>query len=159
MAGDDRQHTDEMVKIISFRAGEQEFCVDIMAIKEIRGWAPPTPLPHAPSHVSGLINLRGLVIPVIDIGMRLGLPATEPSERTAIIVTEVGTKLIGLMVEKVSDMLSISRAEIQPVPDVSEGFDRQFADGVIALQSGMVCMLSLSSIFRDLDCSELGEAA
>lgn len=159
MQNGEKQQSEDMVKIISFRAGEQEFCVDIMAIKEIRGWAPPTPLPHAPAYVSGLINLRGLVIPVIDIGMRLGLPATEPSERTAIIVTEVGSKLIGLMVEKVSDMLSISKAEIQPVPDVSDSFDRQFADGVIALQNGMVCLLSLQAIFRDLNRNEMADAA
>lgn len=156
---DERQKSEEMVKIISFRAGEQEFSIEIMAIKEIRGWAEPTPLPHAPDYVAGLINLRGLVIPVIDIGLRLGLSATEPSERTAIIVTEVGSKLIGLLVEKVSDMLTVAKSDIQPVPDVSESFDKAFAQGIIALPQGMVCMLSLPAIFKDLDRQRMDEAA
>src|SRR5690606_6972554 len=68
------------LEIVSFHLGEQEFCIDIMAIREIRGWAPVTPMPHTPPYVLGLINLRGAVIPVIDMACRLGMKMTEPSE-------------------------------------------------------------------------------
>lgn len=94
------------LEIVSFHLGEQEFCIDIMAIREIRGWAPVTPMPHTPPYVLGLINLRGAVIPVIDMACRLGMKMTEPSERSAIIVTDINGKLVGLLVEQVSDMMT-----------------------------------------------------
>src|SRR6218665_689847 len=85
------------LEIVSFHLGDQEFCIDIMAIREIRGWAPVTPMPHTPPYVLGLINLRGAVIPVIDMACRLGMKMTEPSERSAIIVTDIGGKVVGLL--------------------------------------------------------------
>ena len=79
------------LEIISFFLGEQVFSVNIMSVREIRGWAPATPLAHAPSHVLGVINLRGTVIPVIDMALRLGLEAIDPTERSAIIVASCFT--------------------------------------------------------------------
>ena len=89
------KQTGAYLEIVSFHLGEQEFCIDIMAIREIRGWAPVTPMPHTPPYVLGLINLRGAVIPVIDMACRLGMKMTEPSERSAIIVTDIAGKLVG----------------------------------------------------------------
>jgi purine-binding chemotaxis protein CheW len=77
------------LEIISFFLGDQVFSVNIMAVREIRGWAPATPLAHAPAHVMGVINLRGTVIPVIDMALRLGLEAIKPTERSAIIVASI----------------------------------------------------------------------
>lgn len=102
------------LEIVSFHLADQEFCIDIMAIREIRGWAPVTPMPHTPPYVLGLINLRGAVIPVIDMACRLGMKMTEPSERSAIIVTDIAGKLVGLLVEQVSDMMSIRAEDLQP---------------------------------------------
>ena len=87
----------ETLEIIAFRLHDQEFCVKTTTIREIRGWAPVTPMPHTPRYVLGLINLRGAVIPVIDMACRLGMPMTEPSERSAIIVTDIKGKLVGLL--------------------------------------------------------------
>jgi purine-binding chemotaxis protein CheW len=106
------------LEIVSFHLGEQEFCIDIMVIREIRGWAPVTPMPHTPPYVLGLINLRGAVIPVIDMACRLGMKMTEPSERAAIIVTDIAGKLVGLLVEQVSDMMTIKSEELQQAPEI-----------------------------------------
>jgi purine-binding chemotaxis protein CheW len=104
------------LEIISFFLGEQVFSVNIMAVREIRGWAPATPLAHAPSHVLGVINLRGTVIPVIDMALRLGLAAIEPTERSAIIVTGIRDQLVGLLVDNVSDMVTVTEDEISRFP-------------------------------------------
>ena len=93
-------------ELISFRIGAQEFCVDIMAVREIRGWTPATPLPQAPSYVRGVINLRGAVLPIVDLSARLGLGDTEPSVRNVIIVVRIGTRLVGLLVDAVSEILT-----------------------------------------------------
>lgn len=140
---------DVLLEIVSFNLGEQEFCIDIMAIREIRGWAPVTPMPHTPPYVLGLINLRGAVIPVIDMACRLGMKMTEPSERSAIIVTDIGGKLVGLLVEQVSDMMSIDADDLQPAPEIIPEAQRAFCRGLVALEKQMICFLNLDTILAD----------
>ena len=82
-------------ELISFRIGEQEFCVDIMAVREIRGWTPATPVPHSPRFVRGVINLRGAVLPVIDLADRLGLGTAVETARHVIIVVQIGSRIVG----------------------------------------------------------------
>jgi len=135
------------VEIISFHLGKQIFCVNIMAVREIRGWAPSTALPHQPAHVLGVINLRGSVIPVIDMAARLGLPAIEPTERSAIIVAEIRNKLVGLLVENVSDMITVDLDQIQPTPDVLPQIERELTRGVVPVESQLICLLDLDALF------------
>ena len=91
-------------ELVSFRAGDQEYCVDIIAVREIRGWTPCTTLPQSPAYVCGVINLRGAVLPIIDFNARLGRGPTVPSARNVIIVTHIGARLVGLLVDAVSDI-------------------------------------------------------
>src|SRR5262245_43928106 len=95
-------------ELISFRIGKQEFCVDVMTVREIRGWTPTTPLPHAPQYVRGVINLRGVVLPVIDLGGRLGLQMAEPTARHVIIVARIAGQIVGLLVDAVCDILTVA---------------------------------------------------
>jgi purine-binding chemotaxis protein CheW len=143
------------LEIVSFHLGDQEFCIDIMAIREIRGWAPVTPMPHTPPYVLGLINLRGAVIPVIDMACRLGMKMTEPSERSAIIVTDIAGKLVGLLVEQVSDMMTIKSEDLQPAPEIIPEAQRAFCRGIVALEKTMVCFLNLDTVIAE----QLAQAA
>src|SRR6478752_8151648 len=86
-------------EFVAFRVGAQEFCIDIMGVREIRGWTPATPLPHAPVYVRGVINLRGAVLPIVDLAMRFGLGLTEPTPRSVIIVVQVHQQVVGLLVD------------------------------------------------------------
>jgi len=140
-----------MLEIIAFHLGDQQFCIKTTAIREIRGWAAATPLPHSPPHVLGMINLRGSVIPVIDLAARLGVHSATDTSRSAIVVAEVGTNIVGLVVDRVSDILSISSKLIQPVPDLGTAFDPNFSRGIIPLEQGMVCFLNLDHFFANLD--------
>ncbi|WP_422372377.1 chemotaxis protein CheW [Hoeflea sp.] len=137
------------LEIISFHLGEQVFCVNIMAVREIRGWAPSTTLPHTPPHVLGVINLRGSVIPVIDMAIRLGLKPIEPTERSAIIVTNIAGKLVGLLVENVSDMITVNEADLQPAPDVLPAAERALTKAIIPVDKQMICYLDLDALFAD----------
>src|SRR4051812_24315234 len=89
-------------ELISFRIGDQEFCVDIMEVREIRGWTPATALPKAPAFVRGVITLRGAVLPIVALGARLGLGTAEPTARHVIIVAQVQNQVVGLLVDAVS---------------------------------------------------------
>jgi purine-binding chemotaxis protein CheW len=139
------------LEIISFHLGEQVFCVNIMAVREIRGWAPSTTLPHTPPHVLGVINLRGSVIPVIDMAIRLGLKPIEPTERSAIIVTNIAGKLVGLLVENVSDMITVNESELQPAPDVLPAAERALTKAIIPVDKQMICYLDLDTLFADTE--------
>ena len=133
-------------ELIAFRIGEQEFCVDIMAVREIRGWAPVTPLPHSPSFLRGVLNLRGAVLPIVDLAARLGLPPAEPSARHVIIVAQVNGQVIGLLVEAVSDILTVGDGTIQPPPEVASGRVRTFVQGLLAIEGRMVSLISLDRV-------------
>ncbi len=135
------------VDIIAFRLHDQEFCVQTTTIREIRGWAPCTPIPHAPRSVLGVMNLRGSVIPIIDLANKLGMPSTEGNERCAIVVAEVHDAVIGLVVDRVSDILTVQGDQIQPVPAIARVYGSRYAEGVITQGASMICFLNLSRIF------------
>lgn len=141
----------DTLEIIAFHLGDQQFCIKTTSIREIRGWAAATPLPHAPPHVLGVMNLRGSVIPVIDLAAKLGLRGSVCTDRSAIVVAELGKAVIGLVVDRVSDILTVGGDRMQPVPNFGTAFDPTFAHGIIPLDHGMVCFLNLSSMFTGLE--------
>ncbi|NLR98939.1 chemotaxis protein CheW [Rhizobium sp. P38BS-XIX] len=136
-------------ELIAFRIGDQEFCVDVMLVREIRGWTPATVMPHAPGYMLGVINLRGAVLPIIDLSCRLGMKRAEPTARHVIIVAQVNQKVVGLLVDAVSDILTITDDIIQPTPEVSSGHERQFARGIIAIDRRMICLIELEALFPE----------
>ena len=138
-------------ELISFRIGEQEFCVDIMAVREIRGWTPATPLPQSPPFISGVINLRGAVLPIMDLAARLGFPTAVTSARSVIIVVKVGERMIGLLVDAVSDILMITDDMVQVAPDVACDRVRSFVRGLISLDGRMISLIALDRLLPELD--------
>lgn len=137
---------DAEVEMIAFRIGDQEFCIDIMSVREIRGWTPATPLPHAPPFVKGVINLRGAVLPILDLSERLGLGEVQASSRHVIIVAKVDGHLVGLLVDAVCDILTVSEQALQPTPDVACDTVKSFVKGLLALDERMVSLISLDKV-------------
>lgn len=146
-------------ELIAFRIGEQEFCVNIMSVREIRGWTQATPMPHAPAYVLGVINLRGAVLPIVDLSARLGMKDAEPSARHVIIVAQVKNRVVGLLVEAVSDILTITEENIQPVPEISSDLEKQYARGILAIDKRMICMIELDALFPEKVLDKESEAA
>ncbi|MDX2202661.1 MAG: chemotaxis protein CheW [Hyphomicrobiaceae bacterium] len=141
--------TSSSQELIAFRIGDQEFCVDVMSIREIRGWTVATPLPAAPSFVRGVINLRGTVLPILDLGARLGFPTAEPTARHAIIVAQIGTQVVGLLVEGVSDIFTVSEDTIQPTPDIASDQAKRFVRGVIPMEGRLISVISIASVLPE----------
>jgi purine-binding chemotaxis protein CheW len=138
-------------ELIAFRIGEQEFCVNIMSVREIRGWTPATAMPHSPSYVKGVINLRGAVLPIIDLSARLGMKPAVPSVRHVIIVAHVNRQVVGLLVDAVSDILTVTDELVQPTPEISSDLQRQFARGILAIDKRMICLIELESLFPEAE--------
>jgi purine-binding chemotaxis protein CheW len=132
--------------MITFLVGAQEFCIDVMSVREIRVWTPATPIAHAPSYVAGVINLRGTVLPIIDFAARLGFPPAEPTTRHAILVAQIGEQTVGLLVEGVSEILTITEDLIQPTPDVASEIAREFVSGIVATQNRMISLVALGGL-------------
>ncbi len=110
---------DSTVEILSFQLAGQEYGIDVMQVREIRGWSRATPLPHAPTYVRGVINLRGTVLPVIDLAERLGLAPLAAGDRAVVIVIEDKGQITGLLVEAVSDILIVDTGALQVPPALS----------------------------------------
>ncbi|GAA0564891.1 chemotaxis protein CheW [Rhizomicrobium electricum] len=129
---------------ITFIANGQEFAANIMAIREIRGWTDTTPLPHVPDYVRGVINLRGIVLPVVDLKARLGLGMTEATAKHVIIVVADGSRTTGILVDAVSDIITVSNADVQPPPDVMQCGNDGHIDGIAVIDGRMVTLLAIS---------------
>jgi purine-binding chemotaxis protein CheW len=146
-------------QLITFQIGEQFLGVDIMAIREIRAWTPTTMLPHVPSHVRGVVNLRGTVLPVIDLSARLGWGITDPTARHVIIVVRIGEHLQGLIVDAVNDIVTIDTASLQPPPNVSGCDATSYLEGIASVEDRMVMILALNHLSLDFSALDLPEAA
>lgn len=150
----DTDFRSDSLELISFHIEDQEFCLDIMAVREIRGWTAATSLPHSPDYVRGVINLRGAVLPIIDLKTRLGLGVAEPSARSVIIVVHIGKRLVGLLVDGVSEILAADRASIQPTPNVGCDTVSKFVRGIIAMEGRMISLIGLDEILPEEETAE-----
>ena len=149
MADETTAPSPERRELISFRVGDQEYCVNIMAVREIRGWSPATSLPQSPSYMRGVINLRGAVLPIMDLAARIGMPMVEPTVRSVFIVVQAGDRTVGLLVDAVSDILSINDDMVQPTPDVACDAVRSFVRGIISIEGRMISEISLDRILPE----------
>ncbi|NNE89892.1 MAG: purine-binding chemotaxis protein CheW [Silicimonas sp.] len=144
--GSDDGTTADASEYLSFRIAENEYSVDITSVKEIRGWTRTTSLPHSPDFVRGVINLRGTVLPVIDLALRLGFEMTEPEDRNVIIVVDIGERVMGLRVDAVSDILSFEPDQLQLPPDITSSSNTQFVKALTVLDDRMVKILDLEAV-------------
>jgi purine-binding chemotaxis protein CheW len=134
------------IEVISFEIGGQEFCIDIRAVREIRGWTPATPLPNAPAAVLGVINLRGVIMPVIDLRRRLGLGATEPTPRHVIVVIHHAARTFGLLVDGVQEHFRFDAAQLQPPPDIGGGEDFGIMDAILPWEGRLITRLVVPAL-------------
>jgi purine-binding chemotaxis protein CheW len=138
----------EDLQILSFEVGTQTYCVPVGTVREIRGVTPATPLPDAPPYVRGVINLRGQVMPVIDLSERLGKGVAQDSARQVIIVVEHHDDVAGLLVDAVCDSFIVSAAAISPPPPLGEEAS-PLVSAVIATETAMVVLLAVDAILPE----------
>ena len=130
-------------ELLTFRLADQEYALDIMSVREIRGWTHATPLPHAPQYMKGVINLRGTVLPVMDLASRLGLPEREQNDRNVIIVVKHEDVMTGLLVDAVSDIVSVTGEDLQPPPELSSTSAEGVISALTLIEERMIRVLNL----------------
>jgi purine-binding chemotaxis protein CheW len=134
-------------QFITFTLDAQEYGVDIMVVREIKGWTETTTIPNSPRHVRGVINLRGIIVPIFDLRARFGMGMTEPTRMHVVVIVHTGGRTVGLLVDAVSDIITVTPGEIRPVPDMGIAGDDRFLDGLVALDARMVTLVSLDGLF------------
>ena len=136
----------DLRQFVSFVVGEQHYCVDIMAVREIKAWTGTTVLPNSPAHIRGVINLRGAIVPVIDLRKRFGQELTEPTPAHVVVIVAVGDVQNGLLVDGVSDIVTVNKKDIAPIPSM-EGEDKNpYFQGLITGQEKLVAVISLDQL-------------
>ncbi|WP_370272311.1 chemotaxis protein CheW [Pseudooceanicola nitratireducens] len=133
-------------ELLTFRVADQEYSLDIMSVREIRGWTRTTPMPHAPEFMRGVINLRGTVLPVMDLARRLNLPTRETSDRNVIIVVKINGTLTGLLVDAVSDIVAMTEDDLQPPPELSSDPHMSVVRALTVIYDRMIRVLDLSAV-------------
>ncbi len=141
--------TEELLQLVGFKIGEEEFAVDILRVQEIIKMIMMTKVPNTPEYVKGVINLRGRIIPVIDLRKRLGLKEKEADQNSRIIVVEIEENTIGFIVDEVSEVLRIPQSIIEPPPSMVGDVNANFITAVAKLENRLLILLDLEKILVD----------
>lgn len=145
----------EVTKYLVFQLGSEEYGVELTQIQEIKAWETVTPVPNQPAHVLGLTNLRGLIVPVVDLRLRFGVGEAGYHERTAVIMFRINDRVAGAVVDSVADVVGLGEDQIEPAPESSSGIRAQYLVGIASVEGRMVALVDAE---RLLASPEMGIA-
>ncbi|HBE71185.1 MAG TPA: chemotaxis protein CheW [Planctomycetaceae bacterium] len=133
-------------QFLTFTLQEEEFGIEILRVQEIKGLARITPIPNMPNYIRGVMNLRGTVVPIVDLRARFSMPEASYNQFTVIIVVTIGEKVTGLVVDAVSDVLNVSDENIEPPPDMGSGSDTAFMAGIAKSGERLITLLNMEEL-------------
>ena len=139
------------MQFVSFAIGDDQYGVDIMSVREIRGWSEVTCLPRQPDYMRGVVNLRGIIVPIIDLRCRLGQGLTEATAMHIVIIVQIGERHVGLLADRVLDIVSINTADLQPVPNIGQDGEAAFLSGLASIEAGMIALVDLPNLLSAED--------
>ena len=135
---------------LTFLLGDEEYAVDILSVQEIKSWGPVTPVPQSPAYMLGVINLRGAIVPIVDLRRRFDLPPQEVQPTTAVVIvsadSDEGKKVVGLVVDRVSEVYHLAMDQIQASADISAEIDATFIQGLAKMEEKLVILLNLPKV-------------
>jgi purine-binding chemotaxis protein CheW len=138
----------DMLQFITFRVNEQEYGVDIMSVKEIKGWVNTTILPNTPLYMRGVINLRGAIVPILDLRCRFGVGLTAATKSHVVMIVTVLERTVGILVDAVSDIITISNDDIRSIPSIDvNDHNETILKGIVNFDDHMVALLDLNHVF------------
>jgi purine-binding chemotaxis protein CheW len=143
---------------LTVNLANEEYGIDILAVREIRGWTPVTRIPQAPHYVLGVLNLRGAIVPVLDMRLRFGLAREEYDATTVTVIITVAGRLFGVVVDAVSDVLDVAGDAIRPVPDMGTTVDTEYLKGLTSIVERMVLLLDVDKLLQPQDAQMLDAA-
>ncbi len=146
-------------QFLTFALGQEEYGVEILKIQEIKGFAAITPLPNTPAYVKGVLNLRGTIVPIVDLRKKFHLPEVAYDQFTVIVVVQVQGKTLGFVVDAVRDVLTVTGADIQPTPDLHGQVDTAFLNGLAKAGEKLVILLDIDKVLTTAEMAAAAEVA
>ena len=156
---DTKKENKELLQLVSFKIGDEEFGVDILSVQEINRMSQITKVPNTSDFIEGVINLRGRVIPVMDLRVKLGMPRKEHGKNTRIVVVELRGQTIGFIVDEVSEVLRISKDITEAPPEMVGGMNSDYITSIGKLEDRLLILLDLEKIVSSSDLNKLKKAA
>lgn len=148
---------------LTFILAGEEYGVDILCVQEIRGWDSATPIPNAPPHIKGVINLRGTIVPIVDLRLCFGLDSVQYSPLTVVIVLRVesgqSSRIMGIVVDAVSDVYTLAAGQLKSAPDLGASIDTSYIRGLASIGEKMVILLEINSLLNLDDLPSLAEVS
>ncbi len=148
-------------KYLSFHVGPEEFAIGVLGVREIMGMQDVTAVPHTPNYVKGIINLRGKVVPVVDLRLKFGMPAAEYTARTCIVVVDLpgegGSVLMGVIVDSVSEVVNLASGEIENAPDFGEEVNIPYLIGIAKSKGTVKLLLNIEKVLTTSELTDLGK--
>ncbi len=144
---------------LSFVLGEAQYGIDILKVQEIRTYEPPTRIANTPAFIKGVINLRGNIVPIIDLRVKFGLPEQRYDTQTVVIVLNVAKRTIGVVVDGVSDVLAVPASEIKPPPELSGALDTQYLLGLATVGGQMLIIIDIEKLLSSREMAIMDGAA
>ena len=155
---EDKQATASPLQQLTFSLAGEEYGVDILAVREIRSWSRVTRIPQTPDYVLGVLNLRGAIVPIMDLRLRFGLERESYDDSTVMIIVAIAERLFGIVVDAVSDVVDIEQSAIKPVPDMGTVVDTRYLKGLATHVERMVMLLDVEKLMRPEDVETLDAA-
>jgi purine-binding chemotaxis protein CheW len=142
----------ESRELLTFTLGQEEYGIDILKVQEIRGYETPTSIANAPPFIKGVINLRGVIVPILDLRVKFQLPDIRYDEFTVVIILNVASRVVGVVVDSVSEVLSLDAEAIRPTPEfASTAFDTKYITGLAQVEDSMLIMLDIEKLLTGAD--------
>ena len=133
-------------EFLTFRLGAEEYGIDILRVQEIRSYEVPTRIANAPAFIKGVVNLRGVIVPIVDLRLKLGCDSAEYNSFTVVIVLNVKGRVVGAVVDSVSDVLELSRDAIKAAPEMASSVDASFITGIGSVADRMLILMDIESL-------------
>jgi purine-binding chemotaxis protein CheW len=136
---------------LTFRLGEEEYCIDILKVREIRGYEPPTRIANAPDFIRGVVNLRGVIVPIVDMRLKFGCAKAEYNEFTVVIILALGERTVGIVVDSVSDVMKIQPEDIKDAPEIDNVIDDSCITGLASISDRMLILVDIERLMSSTD--------
>ena len=144
---------------LTFTLGPEEYAIDILKVQEIRGYEQPTTIANAPAFIKGVINLRGTIVPIVDMRIKLEVGKAEYTPFTVVIILNIGARVVGIVVDGVSDVTSLRPEQIRPAPDFAATVDTKYIQGLGTLDERMLIVVDIARLMLSSDMALVDEAA
>ena len=146
-------------EFLTFRLGAEEYGIDILRVNEIRGWEVPTAIAGTPEFIKGVINLRGIIVPIIDMRLKFRLGSAEYNDFTVMIILSVARRVVGIVVDAVSDVLTLAPRQIRPAPDFGAALDTRFITGLGTVDERMLILVDIERLLTSEDMQLVEEVS